>query len=271
MTKLRPITPISILAEELNLLLSEIDHQELGTSTLRDKLVKCHDLAVGMDPYLEKHTTPESEELASLKEETLTADWGDKDDPKLVKGLEAEMLSGHVEGQFLKTLIAISGAKNILEIGVFSGYSALAMAQALPDDGRIVACERDRRAVDFARNQFNKAGLGNKIELRLGSGADTLCDLARSEAHFDMMFIDADKPNYRHYVEFSLENNLINIGGLFVVDNTLLQGEPYLASCAKSIPGEAIATFNQYLSSEDRVEQVILPLRDGVTLARRVK
>ena len=151
MSKLRPVTPISIIAALLSDVMSDPSMSILKNSKVWKDLERAKELANGLDPYLERNTSPESEVLKSLKKMTLDFDWQDRTGGEYVNGLEPEMLSGHVEGQFLKLMVAISGAERILEIGVFSGYSVLAMAEALPEGGVLVACELDPRAAKFAK------------------------------------------------------------------------------------------------------------------------
>ena len=270
MTKLRPVTPLSILSAELGNILAEGQDALSTFPSLKEKLNRCHALASGLDPYLEASTAPEHQALRELQQNTLDYDWSDQLNGKLVQGLEPEMLSGHVEGEFLKMLVAISKARNILEIGVFSGYSVLAMALALPVDGKITACELDPRAASFAQNQFDQHRVAEKVELRVGPAIDTLEGLSQENRCFDMVFVDADKGNYKNYVEFILDQNLVRAGGFFVIDNTLLQGQVYLSKEERQEAGESIRLFNDYLVAEKRVDQVLVPLRDGVTLARRV-
>ena len=112
-------------------------------------------------------------------------------------------------------------------------------------------------------------GLENIIDVRIGPALDTLRDLSKQGFVFDLVFVDADKPNYKNYVKYILDHNMIEVGGLIVADNTLLQGEVYLGSSHQSEAGRAMCDFNQYLRAENRVEQVLIPLRDGVTLAER--
>ena len=122
----------------------------------------------------------------------------------------------------------------------------------------------------LAVNQFSKSEHGRKIEVRVGDALDTLKKLMQEEAVFDLVFLDADKAGYKSYFQFLLEHNMVKRGGIFVIDNTLLQGEPYLKKEHRSQGGEAIKLFNEYLSEESRIEQVLIPLRDGVTLARLI-
>jgi caffeoyl-CoA O-methyltransferase len=152
---------------------------------------------------------------------------------------------------------------------MFTGYSALAMAEALPDDGEVVACEVDAFVADFARDCFAASPHGDKIAVRVGPASDTLDALIAAGETFDLVFVDADKAGYAAYVDTVLEGGLLAPHGAIVVDNTLMQGEPYLPG-ERTVNGEAIASFNRTVADDPRVEQVLLPLRDGLTLIRRV-
>ena len=176
------------------------------------------------------------------------------------------MLSGHVEGQALKFLVHLARARRVLEIGMFTGYSALAMAEALPDDGVLVACEVDADVAALARECFAAAPGGEKIDVRVAPADDTLAALAGQV--FDLVFIDADKAGYLGYVERILETGLLRDGGVICVDNTLMQGQPWAGESTAN--GDAITAFNAAIADDPRVEQVLIPLRDGLTLIRRV-
>ena len=206
-------------------------------------------------------------ELAALTEATRHHDWSrHRADPSL--GLEQEMLSGHVEGRLLAMLVAATRARRVLEIGMFTGYSALAMAEALPPDGRVVACEVDPAVAELAQRCFAASPAGSRIEVRVGPAAATLAGLADAGARFDLVFVDADKRGYRDYVATLLDRELLAPHGLLCIDNTLMQGQPWAGPATGN--GEAIAGFNRWLAAEPRVEQVVVPVRDGLTLARRV-
>lgn len=173
------------------------------------------------------------------------------------------MLSGHVEGQTLKLLVYMTRARRILDIGMFTGYSALAMAEALPEDGRLIACEVDRYAADLAQSLFKASPHGSKIEVKLGAALDTINQLAVVSEPFDLVFIDADKREYIAYFRTVLDQNLLAPHGIICVDNTLLQGQPYLPPEERSANGQAIAEFNQAVVEDPRVEQVLLPVREA--------
>lgn len=173
-----------------------------------------------------------------------------------------QMQVGFLEGNFLKMLLKLCGAKRVLEFGTFSGFSALCFAESLPDDGRVVTCDIDPRATGIAKKFWAEAGLSGKIELRLGPALETLKNL---EGPFDLVFIDADKANYWNYFEGSLP--LLRTGGLFVIDNVLWSGR-VLAPKEKS--DHEIHAFNERLKADKRVETLMLPIRDGITLARKL-
>jgi caffeoyl-CoA O-methyltransferase len=263
----RPVTPLGILAAELDALAGELDAVALD-DRVRARLHRARDLATGLDPYLERCTTPESHALAALAERTRAQDWAAHGPG----ALEQEMLSGHVEGQALKMLVHACRARRVLEIGMFTGYSALAMAEALPADGVVVACELDAGVAAIARECFALSPAGGRIEVRVGPADTTLKELAAADEAFDLVFLDADKPGYLGYVNAVLDGGLLAPHGLLCVDNTLMQGRPWLdgdTGDRAAANGVAVATFNAALAADPRVEQVLLPLRDGLTLARR--
>ena len=264
----RPVTPWDILVEKLTSLgeqaksIADLDASFL--QTLSESLV----LAQGMNRYIGSITTEESGDLQNLVQRTQSEDWQKRfQDGDTTLGLEQEMVSGHIEGQFLKMLVHATQAKAILEIGLFTGYSALAMAEALPADGEIVACEIDPYAADFARHCFEATAHNSKIAIEVGPAKDSLLTLANQGRQFELIFIDADKAGYIAYLDFVISNGLLTKGGLIVIDNTLMQGEPYTRNNIGA-NGEAIEKFNQFVAADRRVEQVVLPIRDGITLIR---
>jgi caffeoyl-CoA O-methyltransferase len=229
-------------------------------------------MAAGLDPYVSECTSQESPALAAIANKTSQEAWSKQFlDGATVRHLEQEMLSGHLEGQVLKMFVHMTRATRVLEIGMFTGYSALAMAEALPEDGRLVACEIDPYAADFAQRLFQNSPHGGKIRVELGSALETLSKLAAAQETFDLVFIDADKTEYVQYFEMLLETSLLATHGFICVDNTLLQGQPYLPQNERTQNGEAIAEFNRCVKNDPRVEQVLLPVRDGLTIIRRVR
>jgi caffeoyl-CoA O-methyltransferase len=201
--------------------------------------------------YVERHSTPPDEALDALARETRET------------LASPGMLTGPVEGLFLATLVFAIGARRILEIGTFSGYSALSMAAALPPDGSIVTCEVSEVHAEVARRHFDASPHRDRIELRLGPALDTIAGL---EGPLDLVFIDADKPAYHDYYEAVL--GMLAPRGLIVVDNTLWSGR-VLDPPADDESATALARFNAEVVADPRVTCVMLTVRDGVTLIRR--
>lgn len=265
----RPVTPHGILVQQLQQL-ETTARKESVSAQFQSKLSQAARLAAGLDPYLAACTTAESPALAQLAKATQQEDWSKQfSNGATVKELEQEMLSGHIEGQLLKMLVTISQSKRVLEIGMFTGYSALAIAEALPEDGLLIACEVDAYAAEFAQRCFSASAHGNKIQVRVAPAIETLRTLAKAGEAFDLVFIDADKGGYIEYVNLLLESSLLAPDGFICIDNTLMQGQPYLDAADRTANGEAITRFNQFLSNDERVEQVLLPIRDGLTLVTR--
>ncbi|AFZ35203.1 Caffeoyl-CoA O-methyltransferase [Stanieria cyanosphaera PCC 7437] len=265
----RPVTPLGILVQQLETILKQAENEQVSAQ-LKVSLKQAYHLAAGIDPYLEECSSSESEALANLAQKTQAEDWSKRfDDGETVRALEQEMLSGHIEGQFLKMLIALTGAKRILEVGMFTGYSALAMAETIPEDGYVIACEVDEYVAKFAQDCFAVSPHGKKIEVRVAPALETMQQLAQAEEAFDLVFIDADKQEYIDYFNLLLDSNLLTSKGFICIDNTLLQGQPYLPKEQRSANGEAIARFNRFVAEDERVEQVLIPLRDGITIIKR--
>ena len=181
---------------------------------------------------------------------------------------EANMQIAPDQGQFMGLLARLLGARRCLEIGVFTGYSSLALALALPDDGRIVACDVSERWTTVARRYWAAAGVAHKIELRLAPALETLERLrsAGEAGSYDFAFIDADKENQVGYYERALE--LLRPGGLVVVDNTLWSGRVADPENAEA-DTVALRHFNEHLHGDQRVDLSLVPVGDGLTLARK--
>ena len=204
-----------------------------------------------VEAYAEHHTTPVAEHLAELAAET-------------ERTLAApQMMVGPVEGRFLELLVFAASPRLVLEIGTFSGYSALSMAAGLPPGGRIISCDIDPKAVEVARRFVDASPYAGRVELQLGPALDTIAGL---EGPFDLVFIDADKPGYVGYYEAVLPK--LAERGLIVVDNTLWGGK-VLDPADTSEDTEAIRAFNDHVRRDPRVVCVQLTVRDGVTLVRR--
>jgi predicted O-methyltransferase YrrM len=180
----------------------------------------------------------------------------------------ARMQISPEQGQFMALVTRLTGARRCLEVGVFTGYSSLAVAMALPDDGRIIACDVSEKWTSIARNYWRAAGVDHKIDLRLAPALETLDGLIATghAGSFDLAFIDADKTNYLAYYERALV--LLRQGGLVLIDNTLWSGkvaDPEVAD-ADTV---ALRHFNEALHADARVDLSLLPMGDGLTLARK--
>jgi caffeoyl-CoA O-methyltransferase len=202
-----------------------------------------------IEAYAAAHTTPPDPLLAELADETRAT------------MSSPQMLTGTIEGRFLELLVFASGARRVLEIGTFTGYSALSMAAALPDDGRLDTCDIEPTHVEVARRYIARSPHGSKITIHLGPALDTIAQL---DGDFDLVFIDADKPNYASYFEAVLPR--LSERGLIAIDNTLWSGRVLAPEDDHSV---AIAALNDRIVADERVVAVQLTVRDGVTLVRR--
>lgn len=171
---------------------------------------------------------------------------------------------GKAEGRLLQLLIRLSGARRVVEVGTFTGFSALMIAEALPADGRLVTCEIDLKVADIARRYFKESPYGNRIQLELGDALETLRRMDPQSA--DVVFIDADKPSYGLYYDQALR--ILRPGGLVFVDNVLWKGK-VLGPRITNENARAIAALNEKIKRDPRVEKVMLGIRDGVYLIRK--
>jgi caffeoyl-CoA O-methyltransferase len=203
-----------------------------------------------VEDYAEAHTTPDGELFERLAAETRE------------KTEIPQMMVGRIEGRFLAFMVRATGARRVLELGTFTGYSSISIAQALPDGGRVVTCDVNEETTAIARRYAEEAGVVDRIDYRLGPAIESLQEL---DGPFDLIFIDADKVGYVDYYEAALPK--LADRGLILADNTLASGD-----VVEDEPGgmaAAIKRFNEHVSADDRVECVMLTIRDGVTLIRR--
>jgi O-methyltransferase len=205
--------------------------------------------------YLLAHQPPEHEELCRLRERTSPM-------------VDGRMQIAPEQGHFLAFLVRLIGARHALEIGTFTGYSAMTVALALPDDGRLVACDISAEWTDIGRPYWERAGVAAKIDLRIGSAHQTLRELEAEGAlgAFDMAFIDADKPGYDDYYEATLR--LVRRGGLITFDNMLRRGRVADPN-QNDQDTAALRALNAKIARDDRVDRVLLPIGPGMTLTRR--
>jgi len=227
----------------------------------------------GIDRMASKYSSPPSEILQRVTADTADTNgrWRDLHSAGETHMLmEAEMISGQAEAQLLKVLVQFGKVTNALDLGTFTGYSALALAEALPADGKVVTVEREAPVAELARAAFAKAGaVGSKIDSRVGDCADVLTNIAESGATFDLVFLDADKPNYKRYYDLIMDHGILQQGGMLVVDNTMYKGEELVLGGELSTNGQGAKDINEAILEDTRVEKVMLPLRDGVTLVYR--
>jgi caffeoyl-CoA O-methyltransferase len=174
-----------------------------------------------------------------------------------------QMQVGRIEGQLLKLLVQLSGAKRVLELGMFTGYSALCMAAGLPDDGELITCDVNPTVEAVARKYFARSPHGKKIQIRMGPALQTIATL---KAPLDLVFIDADKPNYPNYYEAVLP--LLRSGGLIVADNVLWSGD-VADPKVQDEETRALREYAEMVHADSRVEHVLLTVRDGILLARK--
>jgi caffeoyl-CoA O-methyltransferase len=204
-----------------------------------------------IEAYAEWHSEPESDVCRALREET-------------ERTMEMpQMLVGPLEGAFLKMMVRLVGAKRVLEIGTFTGYSALCMAEALPMDGTLLTCEIDPQAAAVGRKHVDRSAHGHKIEIQMGPALDTIKAL---HGPFDLIFIDADKINYVHYYRRALE--LVSPSGVILIDNVLWSGD-VLHQPPPDASTATIQKLNRLVASDPRVTAVLVTIRDGVLVVKK--
>ncbi len=207
-----------------------------------------------IDEYAEQFTTPESTELAALNRKT-----------HLQRG-DSVMISGHIQGALLQMLSKMIRPKYVLEIGTFTGYSAICLAAGLQDGGHLHTIEIDEELYDMAQEFIVKTGLAPTITQHTGAALDIIPTLG---VPFDLIFIDADKSNYCNYYDIVFP--LMPIGGYILADNVLYDGEVVLPPDERSKNARAIHTFNEKVKVDNRIEHMLLPVRDGIMVVRKLR
>lgn len=205
-----------------------------------------------LDEYIEIHSEKESKYLAEVNRRTH------------VRLINPRMMSGHLQGRVLAMLCHMIQPKRILELGTYSGYSALCMAEAMPENGILYTVEHDDELEDFILENINGSEYGEKIKLRIG---DALKEIEKLDEVFDLVFIDADKRQYTAYYEAILPK--LRRGGFILADNTLWDGKLLEEVHPNDKQTIEIMRFNDFVAKDARVEKVILPLRDGLTIIRK--
>ncbi|MDE7085464.1 MAG: class I SAM-dependent methyltransferase [Prevotella sp.] len=206
-----------------------------------------------IEEYIERHTSPEPEYLYQLWRATN------------IHMLHGRMASGHLQGRLLKMLVQMLRPQNILEVGTFSGYSALCMAEGLEDGGMVYTFEINDEQEDFTRPWLEQSSVADKVKFIIG---DAVTEAPKLGITFDMAFIDGDKRTYKETYEMAL--SVVRKGGFILADNTLWDGHVVDPNYNRDPQTRGIETLNNYLLQDARVEQVILPLRDGLTLIRKL-
>jgi len=206
-------------------------------------------LSEELEKYISDHSEKTGSNEQSLRNETLDL------------GPSSGMMSGDSVGNFLKLIIKINNCKRILEIGTFTGYSALMMATALPDEGRLITCDVNKKTSEIAKRHWATSPHGSKIELHFGPASETINKL---EGEFDLIFIDADKNNYSNY--FELCKNRLSKNGLIIADNVLWSGKVLNPEDAQA---KSIDAFNKLVNDDREFWNTIVPIRDGLMIIKK--
>lgn len=211
-----------------------------------------HFISEELENYIENHSENEPELLQQLNRETHQ------------KIMQPRMLSGHLQGRVLSMISKLVNPKKILEIGTYTGYSAICLAEGLQPNGELHTIDINEELSDFQRNYFDASGFGKHIHQNIGNALEIIPQL---DMTFDLVFIDADKENYVHY--FHLIIDKLNAGGVIISDNVLWSGKVLEPLDPKDIDTKCLIEYNQLLKNDARVETVILPIRDGLTISRK--
>ncbi len=209
-------------------------------------------LPADLTAYAETHTSPESELLQRLSRNTRA------------QVMAPRMLSGHLQGRLLSMIAHMIRPRRILEIGTYTGYSALCLAEGLTDDGLLITLEQNEELEAFARSYWQQSPLNAKIDLRIGLAADLIPTLDET---FDLVFIDADKRNNQLYYELIFDK--LRPGGFILADNVLWSGKVVAPVKANDTDTQTVLAFNQLIQNDPRVDNVLLPIRDGIMLSRK--
>ena len=205
-----------------------------------------------LDDYVVAHTQEEPKLLQQLNRETYQ------------KIMQPRMLSGHFQGRVLSMISKLVNPKNILEIGTYTGYSALCLAEGMQSDGELHTIDIDEELYDFSRNYFDKSEFGHQIHQHLGNALEIIPKL---NITFDLVFIDADKENYSNYYNCVIDQ--LNSGGVILSDNVLWSGKVIEALQPDDTATKALIKYNTLLKNDKRIETVLLPIRDGLTISRK--
>ncbi len=210
-------------------------------------------LSTELEKYLENHSSPVNELLVELRRETYQ------------KTTQPHMLSGDYQGQFLSIISRLIQPKTILEIGTFTGYSALCLAEGMAKDGKLITIDRNEELIYLPKKYFDQSPYADQIDFKIGNALDVLGEL--KDEIYDLVFIDADKSNYINYYEKVIGQ--VRKGGVLLVDNVLWYGKVLEEAKPNDKDTQVLKEFNDKIAKDDRVEVVILPIRDGISLIRK--
>lgn len=208
------------------------------------------------DKYIREHSTAQSEALNWIEKQTN------------IHTNYPRMLSGAVQGRFLTMLTSMTKAVNVLEIGTFTGYSAVCFAYGLSEGGHVDTLEINDELEELIREGWERAGVSDKITLHLGNALDTLASFAAEERHFDLVYIDANKREYIAYYDLIID--MLRPGGVILVDDVMLGGKVYAEKISVDKQTQGLIAFNDYIMKDHRVETVLLPIRDGLSIIRKL-
>ena len=206
-----------------------------------------------IEEYILSHIDPEPELLKKMTREAN------------IKLLRPRMISGNIQGRLLKMLVAMFKPLNILEIGTYTGYSAICLAEGAPINAKVVTIEIDDEMEEFIKGYFQKSEYGHKIELRIGDALKVMNNY--EDNYFDLIFFDANKRDYLSY--YNLAINKLRTGGIILADNTLWSGKVVEDKYFNDEQTQGVMVFNNYIKDDVRIEKVILPIRDGLTIIRK--
>ena len=224
-----------------------------GAHAILLRQIKAKEFMDKLEQYISDMSSPQGELLHELERETY------------LRVINPRMISGHIQGKLLEMLVRMLRPKRILEIGTFTGYSALSMAAGLEEGAIIDTCEVDDELEMIAADFFERSGLGDKIRQHIGSALEIAPKLGEK---YDLVFIDGDKREYTAYYEMLFEYNLVHSNSFILADNILWYGKVVEEVGRKDKQTQEIIAFNDYVRNDSRVENVILPLRDGINLIR---
>ncbi|XP_070177331.1 O-methyltransferase MdmC-like isoform X1 [Littorina saxatilis] len=220
------------------------------------------------EDYTLECTSQESDTCRRIRETTMSHPWTElKEQGKALRDYNPRMLSGPLAGQFLKSLVSGQRARRVLDVGMYTGYSALSMAEALPAGGEVITLDMDPFLQQHNQPFFDSSPHGAKISIRIGRALDTMRELVKEGQKFDIIFLDAEKSEYIDYLKLAFDEGLLSENGTIVVDNAYRHGSNYLPSDS---PPDASRLFGRHVTNDARLHKVLVPLRDGILLIRRL-